>query len=89
VTDQRVCAAATVKQSCYAVYDDAGNNLNICSLLKFKIYLTDDLRINEINAVCMSPYGPPPQFSRPTTPGDPLTPHGDSSQVHLSYFDCS
>jgi hypothetical protein len=32
-------------------YNDAGNNLNIRSLLKFKFYLTDDLRINEINAV--------------------------------------
>jgi hypothetical protein len=51
VTDQRACAAATVKQSSYAVYDDASNNLNICSLLKFKFYLTDDLRINKINAV--------------------------------------
>jgi hypothetical protein len=51
VTDQRVCAADTAKQSCYAIYNDAGNNLNICSLLKFKFYLTDDLMINEINAV--------------------------------------
>jgi hypothetical protein len=50
-TDQRACAASTAKQSCYAVYDDAGNNLNIHSLLKFKFYLTDDLMINEINAV--------------------------------------
>jgi hypothetical protein len=50
--DQRACATATAKQSCYPVYDDAGNNLNICSLLKFKFYLTDDLRIKEINAVC-------------------------------------
>jgi hypothetical protein len=45
------CAVTTAKQSCYAIYYDAGNNLNICSLLKFKFYLTDDLRINEINAV--------------------------------------
>jgi hypothetical protein len=51
VTNQRACAAATAKQSCYAVYGDAGNNLNICSLLKFKFYLTDDLMINEINAI--------------------------------------
>jgi hypothetical protein len=50
-TYQRACAAATTKQSCYAVYDDAGNNLNIRSLLKFKFYLTNDLRINEINAL--------------------------------------
>jgi hypothetical protein len=49
VTDQKACAAPNAKQSCYAVYDDAGNNLN--SLLKFKFSLTDDLKINEINAV--------------------------------------
>jgi hypothetical protein len=49
--NQRACAAATAKQSCYAVYDDTGNNLNIHSLLKFKFYLTDDLMINEINVV--------------------------------------
>jgi hypothetical protein len=51
VIDQRACAVATAKQSCHAVYDDVGNNLNIRSLLKFIFYLTDDLRINEINAV--------------------------------------
>jgi hypothetical protein len=51
MTDQRACAAATAKKSCYAVYDDTGNNLNICSLLKFKFYLTDDSMTNEINAV--------------------------------------
>jgi hypothetical protein len=51
VTDQRACAVATAKQSCCTVYDDVGNNLNIHSLLKFKFYLTDDLMINEINAV--------------------------------------
>jgi hypothetical protein len=51
MTDQRACAAATTKQSCYVVYDDACNNLNIRSLLKFKFYLIDDLMINEINAV--------------------------------------
>jgi hypothetical protein len=51
VTNQRAYAAATAKQSCYTVYDDAGSNLNICSLLKFKFYLTDDLMINEINVV--------------------------------------
>jgi hypothetical protein len=37
----------------------------------------------------MSPYGPPPQFPHPTTSDDPSTPHGDSSQVHSSCFDCS
>jgi hypothetical protein len=37
----------------------------------------------------MSPYGPPPQFPHPTTLGDPSTPHGDWSQIHLSCFDCS
>jgi hypothetical protein len=37
----------------------------------------------------MPPYGLPPQFPHPTTPGDPSTPHGDSSQVHSSCFDCS
>jgi hypothetical protein len=51
MTDQRACAAATAKQSYYAVYDDACNNLNIRTLLTFKFYLTDDLKINEINAV--------------------------------------
>jgi hypothetical protein len=51
VIDQRACAAPTAKQSCYVVYDDTGNNLNIRSLLKFKFYLIDDLMINEINIV--------------------------------------
>jgi hypothetical protein len=39
VTDERTCATATAKQSVdashvsgYAVYDDEGNNLNICNL---------------------------------------------------------
>jgi uncharacterized membrane protein YfhO len=39
------------EELCYAVYDDVGNNLYIRSLLKLKFYLTDDLRINEINAI--------------------------------------
>jgi hypothetical protein len=86
MTDQRVCAAATTKQLCYAVYDDAGNNLNFRSLLKFKFYLTEDLMIKKSMQYGMSPYGLPPLFPRPTTP-DPSIPHGDSSQVHSSYFD--
>jgi hypothetical protein len=84
--DQRVCAAATTKQLCYAVYDNAGNNLNIRSLLKFKFYLTEDLMIKKSMQYGMSPYGLPPQFPRPTTP-DPSIPHRDSSQIHSSYFD--
>jgi hypothetical protein len=34
----------------------------------------------------MSPYSPPPQIPRPTTLADPSTPHGDASQVNLSFF---
>jgi hypothetical protein len=36
----------------------------------------------------MSPYGPPPQFRRPTTSADPSS-HGELSQVNISYFDYS
>jgi hypothetical protein len=39
------------KKLCYGIYDDACNNLNISSLLKFKFCLTDNLMINEINTV--------------------------------------
>jgi hypothetical protein len=51
VTDQRAYAIAIAKKLCYGMYDDAGNNLNIYSLLKFKFCLIDDLMINEINAL--------------------------------------
>ena len=34
----------------------------------------------------MSPYGPPPQVPRPTTPVEPSTPRGDASQVNLSFL---
>jgi hypothetical protein len=32
-----------------------------------------------------TPYGPPPPFPCPTTPGDPSIPHAESSQVNLSF----
>jgi hypothetical protein len=51
VTYQRAYAIAIAKKLCYGIYDDAGNNLSIHSLLKFKFFLIDDLMINEINAV--------------------------------------
>jgi hypothetical protein len=51
VTDQRAYAIAIAKKLWYGMYDDAGNNLNIYSLLKFKFCLIDDLMINEINAL--------------------------------------
>jgi hypothetical protein len=51
VTDQRSYSTTIAKKLCYEIYDDAGNNLNISSLLKFKFCLTDNLTINEINIV--------------------------------------
>jgi hypothetical protein len=32
-----------------------------------------------------SPYGPPPPFPHPTTPGDPSIPRTENSQVNLSF----
>jgi hypothetical protein len=45
MTNEGTCATSTAKQSAnaariswYAVYDDAGNNLNICNLSNSNIY---------------------------------------------------
>jgi hypothetical protein len=58
VRDQRPCAIATINQSidgrrvsCYAVYDDVGNNLSICNLSNPIFIKTEELMINQINVV--------------------------------------
>jgi hypothetical protein len=63
--------------------EDVGKYLQVCNFSNFiKILLT--YVPNDFLQQGYTLYGAPPlpPFPHPTTPGDPLTPHVDSSQVN-------
>jgi hypothetical protein len=61
--------------------DDAGNYLQVCIFSNFQTILCNCVT-NDFMQQEYTPYGPPPSFPRPITPGDPPTPYVDSSQVN-------
>jgi hypothetical protein len=58
--------------------DDVGNYLQVCNFSNFQTILLNCIT-NDYLQQGYTPYGPPPPFPRPTTSGDPSTPHVDSS----------
>jgi hypothetical protein len=63
--------------------DDAGNYLQVCNFFNFIKILLNYVP-NDFLQQAYTPYGAPPPltFPRLTTPGNPSTPHIDSSQVN-------
>jgi hypothetical protein len=58
--------------------DDAGNYLQVCNFSNFITILLNYVT-NDFLHQGYTLYGPPPLFPRPTTPGDPSTPHVDNA----------
>jgi hypothetical protein len=58
--------------------------MQVITILKYANFQTTLLNYvtNDFLQQRYTPYGPPPPFSHPTSPGDPSTPHIDSSQVN-------
>jgi hypothetical protein len=61
--------------------NDAANYLQVCNFSNFQTILLNYVT-NDFLQQGYTLYGLSPSFPRPTTPGDPSTPHIDSSQVN-------
>jgi hypothetical protein len=62
--------------------DDADNYIQVCNFSNFITILLNYVTNSFIQQVYTLYGPPPPPFPRPTTLGNPSTPHVDSSQVN-------
>jgi hypothetical protein len=60
--------------------DDASNYLQVCNFPNFITILLNCVT-NDFLQQGYTPYGPPPLFPHPSTPGEPSMPHVDRSYV--------